>query len=158
MNKLIAILLLLSLQLGAQKTLKYANDDADYDQAMLMFDQKKFSIAQKKFAKVAKRIQDEHSEIKMSAEYHEALCALELFNDDAEQMFLDFIKNHPQNPKIRKSRFQLGRYNYRLNNWKKTIEWLQQVEVDDLENYELAEYYFKYGYANLKQNETEKAE
>ncbi len=158
MNKLLVLLVLLSLQLSAQKTLKYANEDADYEQAVLMFDLKKYSIAQKKFAKVAKRIEDEHSEIKMSAEYHEALCALELFNDDAEQMFLDFIKNHPQNPKIRKARFQLGRYNYRLNNWKKTIEWLSQVEPNDLENYELSEYYFKYGYANLKQNDAEKAE
>lgn len=158
MNKLLIFLCVFSIHLSAQKTLKYSNEDADFEQALLLFEQQKYSIAQKKFAKVVKRIEDEHSEIRMSSEYYEAVCALELFNNDAEQLFLNFIKNHPQNPKIRKARFQLGRYNYRLNNWKKTIEWLEQVEVDDLENYELAEYYFKYGYASLKLNDAEKAE
>ena len=75
------------------KYFRYVNDKTLEELYDLESDPKEINnlINNKKFAKVAKRIQDEHSEIKMSAEYHEALCALELFNDDAEQMFLDFI-------------------------------------------------------------------
>lgn len=159
MKKVIWLFLMLSFVsvVQGQRTLKYTNSDADYERALQLFEREKYGAAQRAFQKVYDRISDAHSEIKMSAEYHIAMCALELFNDDAEQLFVDFIKHHPQNPKIRKARFQLGRYNYRVKSWSGTIEWMEQVDVNDLESYEVQEYHFKYGYALFKRKDIEAA-
>lgn len=146
------------ISVNAQKTLEYSNKDADFKKAMRLFDNEKFGAAQRQFEKVVKRIDEPHSEIKMTSEYYIAMCALELFNQDAEQLFINFIKDHPQNPKIRKARFQLGKYNYRMKDWRKTVIWLEQVDVNDLETFELPEFHFKYAYALFKLGENELAE
>jgi TolA-binding protein len=41
------------------------------------------------------KFESELSLLKENAQYYEALCALELGNDDAESMFTRFIKEHP---------------------------------------------------------------
>src|ERR1700744_494005 len=41
------------------------------------------------------QFQSELSLLKKNSQYYEALCALNLGNDDAESMFLRFIKEHP---------------------------------------------------------------
>src|ERR1700742_4474497 len=55
------------------------------------------------------KFESELSLIKENAQYYEALCALELGNDDAESMFLRFIKEHPENPLTKLAYFQIGR-------------------------------------------------
>ena len=83
----------------------------------------------------------------MNAEYYIAVCALELFNKDAEYLFIRFIEHHPQSPKVRKARYQLGQYNYRKKRYRSAIKWYEQVDVNDLEQKEVPEYQFKYGYS-----------
>jgi TolA-binding protein len=43
--------------------------------------------------------------LKENSQYYEAYCALELGNDDAESMFLRFIKEHPENPFTKQALF-----------------------------------------------------
>ena len=44
------------------------------------------------------QFESELSLVKENAQYYEAVCSLELGNDDAESLFLKFIKDHPENP------------------------------------------------------------
>lgn len=141
----------------AQKTLVYAHEDADFREALELFQNEKFTIAQRKFKKIYDRIEAPHSEIKMNAEYYVALCALELFNKDAEYLFIKFIDHHPQSPKVRRARYLLGIYNYRKHRWSSTIKWFEQVDENDLEATELPEFRFKYGYSLFKKKKFEEA-
>ncbi|MBK21110.1 MAG: hypothetical protein CMP63_02160 [Flavobacteriales bacterium] len=149
LKKITAVLVLLiftSLS-NAQQSLVYAHENADFKRAKELFTAKKYVAAQRKFKKVYDKINEPHSEVKMNAEYYVALCALELFNQDAEYLFVRFIEHHPQSPKVRRARFQLGQYNYRKKRWTTAIKWFEQVDENDLEVKELPEYQFKYGYA-----------
>lgn len=156
---LFAILLIFcSATLFSQKTLVYSHSEEEFKDALQLFGNSKYAIAQRKFKKVFNKIEEKHSEIKMSAEYYHALCALELFNDDAELLFVNFIESYPQSPKIRQARFQLGKYYYRKSEWRKAMEWLDDVDVNELEAQQVAEYYFKLAYSSYKIDEFSKAQ
>ncbi len=134
----------------SQKTLVYTHQEADYKLALKKLEEKKYAVAQRGFKKVVQGIEAKHSEIKMSAQYYQALCALELFNDDAELLFTKFIEGNPQSPKIRLARFQLGKFYYRKNRWRNSLKWFKDVDVNELEEHEVPEFYFKSAYSSYK--------
>tara|TARA_B100000674_G_scaffold136965_1_gene106600 strand:- start:7551 stop:10796 length:3246 start_codon:yes stop_codon:yes gene_type:complete len=143
---------------NAQQSLVYAHDNADFKRAKELFAAEKYVAAQRKFKRIYDEIDEPHSEVKMNAEYYVALCALELFNQDAEYLFIRFIENHPQSPKVRRARFQLGQYNYRKKRWSSALKWFEQVDENDLELNEVPEYQFKYGYALFRKKKFSEAQ
>ncbi|MFH1321985.1 MAG: tetratricopeptide repeat protein [Bacteroidota bacterium] len=151
------LILYLANSVFAQKTTIYNNDINDYKLGLELFEKKKYGAAQKSFLKTVETINNPNSEIRTSAGYYAALCALELFNKDAEFMLTRFIKNHPENNKVRIAYFQLGKYKFRKKSYKKAIEWFQKVDVYDLDNLQLSEYYFKLGYSYFITGDYERA-
>ena len=143
---------------SAQKTINYTQKEAVYKDALKSFDAKKYSIAQKKFKEVYTGSSDANSELKRSSEYYHALCALELFNNDAEELFIKFIEHHPQSPKIRLAGFQLGKFYYRNSDWRHVIKWLDKVDANELGEVDVPEFNFKYAYALYKVKEFTKAQ
>lgn len=146
---LIAIIIFLAVSICAvaQKTTLYLHPVNEYQQAMELYEHQKYGAAQKQFRKAIRKISDKNSETSINAEYYAALCAAELFHKDAEFLFRQFIQAHPESPKVRLAHFQLGRYNFRKKSWERTVEWLAKVDIYDLSNEELPEYYFKLGYS-----------
>lgn len=130
----------------AQQTATYYHEDADYREGLDLFDKAKYGPAQKKFDETIQRIQDPSDEVQVNAEYYKALCALELFNKDAEYLLSEFIRTHPESPRVRTAYFQLGRYQYRRKKYEKAIDWFNKVDEYDLSHEELSEFYFKRGY------------
>lgn len=156
-NFLIVLLVLVSFFGNAQKTLVYGHEDANYKKAIELLENEKYTAAQRAFKKVYDRIEEPHSEVKMNAEYYIAFCALELFNKDAEYLFIKFIDHHPQSPKVRRARYQLGRFSYRKKRWSSTIKWFEQVDENDLEPEEITEFNFKFGYSLFKKKKYQEA-
>lgn len=142
----------------AQQSLVYAHDNATFKRAQELFKAKKYVAAQRKFQQSYDGIEEPHSEVKMNAEYYIAVCALELFNKDAEYLFIRFIEHHPQSPKVRKARYQLGQYNYRKKRYRSAIKWFELVDVNDLEEKEVPEYQFKYGYSLFRKEKFSEAQ
>lgn len=142
----------------AQQSLVYAHENATYKRAVELFKMKKYVVAQRKFQKVYNNIEAPQSEIKMSSEFYVAMCALELFNKDAEYLFEKFIEHHPQSPMVKRAKFHLGRYNYRKKRWSSTVKWFEQVDENDLEPNEKPEYNFKYGYALFRKKKFDEAQ
>lgn len=156
---LIAVIIFLAVSICAvaQKTTIYSHSIHEFNQGLELFSHEKYGAAQKQFRNTIKKINDKESEVSIEAEYYAALCAVELFNKDAEFLFRQFIKNHPESPKVRLAYFQLGKYNFRKKTWEKTIEWLSKVDIYDLSNEELPEYYFKLGYSYFMTDSFENA-
>lgn len=150
---LFLILLFLPLQGFSQKTKIYEN--MGMKQAVDLFEKQKYGVAQAMFREILKS--DEDLSIKADAQYYSAICAMELFNADAEYKLTKFIENNPENDKIKTAFFQMGRFMYREKKFKNAVGWFEKVDKYDLKKDELAEYYFKCGYSFFVLNDYEKA-
>ncbi len=104
------------------------------------------------------QFESELSLTKENAQYYEALCALELGNDDAESMFLRFIKDHPENPLTKLAYFQVGRYYSKQEKYADALTWFNKVSAGDLTGSENTEYKFRKGYAYFATNDYKNAQ
>jgi len=96
--------------------------------------------------------------MKENSQYYEAVCALELGNDDAESMFLKFIKEHPENPLTKLAYFQIGRSYSKQEKYTETLQWFDKIQADDLTGSENIEYKFRKGYAYFATNDYKNAQ
>lgn len=104
------------------------------------------------------RFESELSLIKENSQYYEALCALELGNDDAESMFLRFIKEHPENPLTKLAYFQIGRSYSRQEKYADALRWFDKVQASELSGRQNTEYKFRKGYAYFETNDYKNAQ
>lgn len=141
----------------AQKTRIYTYQDVDMKTGLDLFEKEKFGAAQYYFTNTIHKISDPNSLVRIDAEYYAALCAVELFNKDAEEMLVNFIYQHPESPKVKTAYFHLGKYKYRKKQYDEAINWFEKVDVNDLDKEELQEYYFKRGYSYFDQGNFEEA-
>ncbi len=141
----------------AQQTQLFRNPIQFYRLGVEYFDKEKFSAAQKEFENAQEVAEYPNSEIAVNSEYMASLCAIQLFHRDAAMRLRNFIRNHAESPKVKDAHFQLGIYHYRKREYKDVIDWFDKVDPYDLTIEEKYEYYFKYGYANLRVKNNEKA-
>lgn len=161
MNKLKGIVLLVglffSISVFAQKTVHATHEDSEFKTGIELFQKEKFGAAQKSFVKIIESHKDPQSLIRIDAEYYNAICAIELFNKDGELYLKEFIKDHPESPKVKTAYFYLGKYNYRKKKYRDAIDWFEKVDIYDLTTEELAEFYFKRGYSFFESNKLPEA-
>lgn len=160
MKKYIIILILVcstTITVFGQKTNIYTHDNATYNSALELYDKEKFSAAQEKFSQVLKIIDDKKSEVALNAMYYHALCGLELFNTDAENLLIEFIYAYPESPKTKLAYFHLGRYKFRKKKYDEVLHWLAKIDLYDLSPEELAEYHFKKGYSYFMEDDFDNA-
>ena len=153
----VGLCLVLSGDALAQTSAMFNNDLSGYRLGMELYGKGKFGAAQREFEKIIETPGAPNSDIRATAEYYAALCALQLFNKDAEYLFKRFIQDHPENPKVRTAYFQLGIYKFRKHSYTRAIEWFGKVDKYDLNNEELSEYYFKLGYSYFVKGDIERA-
>jgi TolA-binding protein len=93
------------------------------------------------------QFESEVSLLKENSKYYEALCALELGNDDALSMFMNFIKEHPENPLSKLAYFQIGKSYSKQRKYGDAILWFNKINANELNGKEYIEYKFRKGYA-----------
>jgi TolA-binding protein len=137
-----------------------------YHSAVNLLDKGKYVAAAEQFRQVEKwklktsthsQFESELSLIKENAQYYEALCALELGNDDAESMFLKFIKEHPENPLTKLAYFQIGKSYFKQQKYVDALRWFDKVQASELNGRENTEYKFRKGYAYFATNDYKNA-
>jgi len=149
----IGLFMLFCVAAFSQKTLIQTNPDASFKSALELYQKEKFGSAQKEFSKISNLYKSEpHNLMRIDAEYYAALCALELFNKDAELQLREFIANHPESPRVQLASFHLGKYSYRKKQYNKALYWFAKVDLYDLSNEEISEFYFKRGYSFLEED------
>lgn len=142
----------------AQKPAHYYHENKDHRNALELFDKEKYSAAQREFEEVVKRIPDPNDEVRIDAEYHAAICAMELMHKDANYRLDLFVKAHPESHWVPAARFQMGRYAFRRKKWKDAIKRFNEVDKSILDERELSELYFKRGYSYFQEEKFEKAQ
>jgi TolA-binding protein len=154
---LLVLLLALALPGTAQRTAHYDHSDADLINALELFDMAKYGAAQFEFQRVVDRIADRHDPTRTEAEFHVALCAVRLFNEDAGHRLLTFMSEHPEDLHVPAVRFELFRHSFAQKQWDDALAWSDQVDRLALSPAETEEYRFKRGYAYFQEGDTEKA-
>ena len=138
-----------------------------YHAAVELLDKNKYVAAAEQFRLVEAyrvktttqpKFESELSVIKENAQYYEALCALELGNDDAESMFLRFIKEHPENPLTKIAYYQIGRSYSRQEKYTEALQWFDKVQAGELSGRQNIEYKFRKGYAYFATNDYKNAQ
>lgn len=142
---------------SAQNSMLYIHEDYNYQQGIDLFKKEKYAIAQQYFQKVIDHYGNEHTDVKADAEYYAALCAIELYNSDAEYRIAKFIKEYPESPLTRVAFFDMGKYQYRKENYQGAIYYFNKVWKQNLTPDQLNEFYFKLGYSYFKMNDNTKA-
>ncbi len=151
---LAAFFLLLTYQSAtAQKSLIYDNEDIHFTRAMDLFSKEKYGAAQKHFERAIDQYNGKNILLNTKAEYYAALCAVELFNDDAEYLMMSFIDSNPESIHMNDAHFHLGRLYYRNRNYRRSTEWLEATRHEYLDQELRDEYFFMLGYSLFMRNE-----
>jgi len=141
----------------AQKTIFHNDLNEEYRTAIDLFGKEKFGAAKKKFTNVIKLDKNSKSEMSANAAFYAGICAVKLFNNDAERLLTDFIEENPEHAKVNAAQFYLGSFYYSKKNYSKALKGFQALDIRNLTDVELAEYYFKTGYCYFVKEEYEAA-
>lgn len=141
----------------AQQSTVWLDSDFSYREGIELYDLDKYGAAQKTFRTFIEQKNAPQSELSKAAQYYAALCAVELFNPDAEFLLTQFVAQHPESPLVKQAWFQLGKFFFRDKKYKKAAEWMQLSDPELLTEEEQAEYHFKLGYAYFKTDNYDRA-
>ncbi|KAA3653047.1 MAG: tetratricopeptide repeat protein [Bacteroidetes bacterium] len=141
----------------AQQSLIHENAEVNFRNALSLFGKEKYLPAQNYFQKSIEEIKNPYSEIRIDAEYYYALCAIELFHSDAAILLKRFIENHPESAHLVEAYFNLAKFQFRKKKYEDVLDYLNNIDVLDLEYEQRSEYFFKKGYAHFELDEFESA-
>lgn len=141
----------------AQRPAHYEHRDADLVHALELYHMAKYGAARYELERVVERIADRHAPERIEAEYHLALCAVHLFNNDAAHKLRAFIADHPGSQHVPAVRMELFRHAFAQRKWAEAIAWSDQVDRFALGAADLEEYRFKRGYAFFQEGDRERA-
>ncbi len=131
----------------AQNTATHNASDRKYYDGMELFDKQKYVAAKQLFQQYIREYPQDTKAIE--SEYYVALCALNLFNDDAESLFSNFVAKYPNHVKAGRAGYDLGNFFYNNKKYDKAIEAYATADVSKLSASERNEYYFKSGYSSF---------
>ncbi len=156
-----------ALTAGAQQTEWYTINRA-YKSGIELFEKSKFAAASEQFSLVehtrlspSNTAQPENKQItllKENALFYQAVCALELGNDNAEGLFLSYIREYPSSANTKSAYFQMGKAYFNKANYQKAIEWFTKTTSSNLTGKENAEYRFKLAYSYFSTQQYNNAE
>ena len=142
--------------IAAQSSLKHNDTEGAYTRGLELFAKEKYSAAQQAFQEVISQyslntstgVRPVYQNLEAAnSHYYSAICALELYNNNAEYLLLKFVEDFPENPLARLAYFQIGKFYFRQPSYNKAAEWFSKVEVNDLNDLQKSEMYFKKGYS-----------
>ena len=91
--KILILSFIVKTAIFAQQSSYHTHEDRYYRKAMELFKKENYGAAQDFFQKAYDYYGGRSSVLKSKAQYYSALCAVKLFNEDAEYLTYLFIKN-----------------------------------------------------------------
>jgi len=119
-----------------------------YNHALKLYNNKAYAAAQKTFSQIALK-DNNTSNLKSNADYYVAMSAVKLNQSEAENLVLNFVKNHPNSNKKEKAFLNIGNYYFSNKKVAYALKWYSKVNFKLLTIDEQHEVNFKIGYALL---------
>jgi TolA-binding protein len=146
---IIAILLLITFGLNAQKPMFHDQPDANYRQALNLYNNGQFGAAMQLFDRVIEQIDNPHDERSASSLFHSGICSAELQNPNAESKLVEFVERHSNHPGQNFARFHLGKIKYSERKFRDAENWLSVVDASQLDSKFHEELFFKRGHSHF---------
>jgi len=156
-TSLFLLMVLGSAAVFSQESLDFSGENHAYQQALELYEKEKYAAAQEQFEIALDQLGESERGLKANARYYKAICAMELFHEDAEYLLDRFISEHPENPRVNTAYFQMGKYQHRQENYQKAVAWFIRVHEDKLSRAQQSEYFFKLGYSHYQEGTLEEA-
>jgi len=150
--RLCFFIFLFSTHLFAQKPLVFESPKYEFDNAMELFQKEKYGSAQQYFKWVYENTTDKQQDLKTDSYFYMALCAANLFNNDAIFLLNNFIALYPVSAQVPQARFALAKFYFHKRNYKKAIESFDLVGEKNISRENRAEYTYKRGYSFFELN------
>ncbi|SFT85702.1 Tetratricopeptide repeat-containing protein [Lishizhenia tianjinensis] len=155
---LLALVVGLNFSMWAQQTEAYRSDYALFYSAEELFEKQQYSAARKSFHDFILSFSDHSNDpFYIKARYYEGLSALELFNNDAVDLLIQFNTDYPESIYKNNIYFKLGNYFYQKKKYPESIEWYEKTKVNDIAEDDKDAYYFKLGYACFQEGKFEQS-
>src|SRR5574343_616787 len=152
MNRfLVFILMCLPVISFAQTSEKYNSEYENYYRAEELYAKEQFAAARIEFRNFLNGYKKPNDPMYIKALYYEGLSALELYNNDAVTLLMDFNKNYPESIYKNTIYFRLGKYYYQKKDFEEALVWFNQLKPTDVEHEEKEEYLFKLCYSNFQE-------
>jgi TolA-binding protein len=152
MNKfLVAILVCLHYFSFSQTSEKYNSEYENYYRGEELFAKEQYAAARIEFRNFITVYKKSNDPMYIKALYYEGLSALELFNNDAIPLLEDFNRNYPESIFKNEIHYRLGKYFYQKKDFKEALVWFNQLKIQDVEEDNKEEFYFKVGYSNFQE-------
>jgi len=118
-----------------------------------MIEKSNFSAAKTSFENYLTRAPAGENPKRQFAEYYIAYSALNLYNLDAEQLFVNFLEKHPNHPKALKANFDLGNFFFQDKNYKSASTYLSKVDYSQLTTAQQRQARFNLAYSYFNQRQ-----
>ena len=148
---------LLLQSLHAQRSRIHTEPDKQYKDAVELYQKEKYAASYTLFGEFMEQGQYALRQHLVDAEYYRAVCAAELFYNNAEGLLSDFVRSHPESPLVSNAYFHLGKVAFRARDYRKASQYLSQADPNALSRAEWYEYYYKSGYSAFETKDYKKA-
>ena len=128
-----------------------------FDEAVSLYQKRLYNPARSKFEEVLTQDIPLHSRWAEESSYYRAMCALFLYNKDAEALLEDFSLTYPASPLEQQAALTAADYYFNKRNYRKAGEWFSKVDRQSLKGEQRTEYFFKLGYCQYMGKEVEDA-
>ena len=145
----------ISVPVMSQQTAIYTNDFADYNRAMVLFENNQYKAAQTLFQKVEQEVSS--LELKADCAYYVAICAVRLNQSNADALMEDFVNEHPTSTKRNSAYINVANYYFNNGDYNRARQWYEKVDTAGLSRAEQQEFNFNNGYAYFKAGRKEEA-
>ena len=150
------------LQLNAQKTTVYSDDQLAYKRGEELFQKGVYGYAMEAYKECIEQELPAHEPewqyLKMRAELGYAKCAVRLDHPDGEKLILEFIRKYKPDPLASQALLEVANYFYNAQKYDKAIEFYKQINPRELNTLQRQELYFKIGYSYFVQKKFAEAE
>lgn len=149
---------LLSVEVYGQNLPNKTIDLETYEQGMELYNKGQYGLAQKYLDEAGANTFDEEREKRATAKYYAALCALYLYNGDAEDRVREFAKTFSLSPLVNQLYLTFAHNKFSLRRYRDAEEYYAKVNQYRLSPEDLSELQFKWGYALLENEKIKEAE
>lgn len=158
MNRILLILtVILSFQASSQTSEKYNSDYENFFRGEELFEKEQFGAARREFRTFIDGFDHPNDPMYIKALYYEAISALELYNTDAITLLQEFNRSYPESIYKKDIYFRLGKFYYYKKKYDDALSWFNRLSIQDIDEEDRDEFYFKVGYANFKEEKFDAA-
>lgn len=138
----------------AQRQEKFNGEYSLFYAAEDLYEKDQYAAARASFQEFYNHFNYEKNDpLFMKARYYEGLSALYLYNNDAVDILLDFLKDYPESIYKYQLYLEIGKYFHQKKKYAEAVNWFAQVDITEVDAEERDEFYFKKGYAYFQLGE-----